>query len=262
MSSAPTGSILDHLDTTTLISLSAVLLILLTSYNLSLFTLSSSTPTRLRILFIWHFFDFLIHTIFEGSFLYNCFFVSVPFNPANPYSDLFNNFLGTGRLYGSAFAGEDNVGSKLWMVYAKADRRWAGADLTVVSLELLTVLGAGPLALYICSGIAKKNPMVGFWMIVLATGELYGGFMTFCPEWLTGNPNLDASNFMFKWVYLVFFNMLWVVLPLFALHVAFVDIKNAMVMRKGMIAARVEMKKREAEKEKAVSAKKESRKGK
>ena len=23
------------------------------------------------------------------------------------------------------------------------------------------------------------------------------GFMTFCPEWLTGNQNLDASNFMY-----------------------------------------------------------------
>jgi hypothetical protein len=61
------------------------------------------------------------------------------------------------------------------MVYAKADRRWAGADLTVVSLELLTVLGAGPLALWICRGIARGDAMVGFWMVVLATGELYGG---------------------------------------------------------------------------------------
>jgi hypothetical protein len=67
------------------------------------------------------------------------------------------------------------------MVYAKADRRWAGADLTVVSLELLTVLGAGPLALWICRGIARGDPMVGFWMVVLATGELYGGMFFFCP---------------------------------------------------------------------------------
>jgi hypothetical protein len=67
------------------------------------------------------------------------------------------------------------------MVYAKADRRWAGADLTVVSLELLTVLGAGPLALWICWGIARGDPMVGFWMVVLATGELYGGMFFFAP---------------------------------------------------------------------------------
>jgi hypothetical protein len=164
---------MDHLDTTTIVSLSAVLAILFTSHLLSLATLHPTTPTRLRILFIWHLFDFLIHSIFEGSFLYNCFFLSVPSVPTHPYADLYNNFLGTGRLYGSAFG--DNWGSKLWMVYAKADRRWAGADLTVVSLELLTVLGAGPLALYICYGIARREVMVPYWMIVLATGELYGG---------------------------------------------------------------------------------------
>lgn len=27
--------------------------------------------------------------------------------------------------------------------------------------------------------------------------------MTFCPEWLTGNPNLDTSNPLYFWVYLM-----------------------------------------------------------
>ena len=26
--------------------------------------------------------------------------------------------------------------------------------------------------------------------------------MTFCPEWLTGSPNLDTSNVLYLWVYL------------------------------------------------------------
>ena len=73
--------------------------------------------------------------------------------------------------------------------------------------------------------------------------------MTFAPEWLTGNQNLDGSNFMFIWVYLVFFNMLWVVLPLYVLYFSFIDIQNALVMRKGMIAARMELRRREAEAE-------------
>lgn len=41
--------------------------------------------------------------------------------------------------------------------------------------------------------------------------------MTFAPEWLTGSPNLDTSNFMFTWVYLFFFNTLWVWIPLWIL---------------------------------------------
>ena len=27
--------------------------------------------------------------------------------------------------------------------------------------------------------------------------------MTFCPEWLTGSPNLNTSNALYLWVYLV-----------------------------------------------------------
>lgn len=59
-----------------------------------------------------------------------------------------------------------------------------------MSLELLTVLGAGPLALWICWGIARGDPMVGVWMVVLATGELYGGmFRRFLlPSFPSLNP--------------------------------------------------------------------------
>lgn len=48
----------------------------------------------------------------------------------------------------------------------------------------------------------------------------FSGFMTFCPEWLTGNQFLDGSNFMYLWVYLVFFNMLWVFIPFYAIYVS------------------------------------------
>ncbi|KAK8141908.1 hypothetical protein G3M48_009691 [Beauveria asiatica] len=68
-------------------------------------------------------------------------------------------------------------------------------------------------------------------MVVLATCELYGGFMTFCPEWLVGNVNLDGSNFMYMWVYLVFFNMLWVFIPLYALWYSYRDISHAFTVR-------------------------------
>ena len=53
------------------------------------------------------------------------------------------------------------------------------------------------------------------------------GFMTFAPEWLSGNPNLDSSNFMYLWVYLVFFNMLWVWFPFWVLYEAYNNISLA-----------------------------------
>jgi len=75
--------------------------------------------------------------------------------------------------------------------------------------------------------------------------------MTFAPEWLTGNQNLDTSNFMFKWVYLVFFNMLWVVLPLYALWYSFRDISNAFAVRNGVMKARLRMEEEAREAKKA-----------
>lgn len=42
-----------------------------------------------------------------------------------------------------------------------------------------------------------------------------------------------------RWVYLVFFNMLWVVFPIYAIKVAYDDIANAFMIRNGVIAASV-----------------------
>ena len=90
---------------------------------------------------------------------------------------------------------------------------------------------AGPLACLICYGLARRDPRTNVLMIVVATMELYGGFITFCPEWLTANHNLDTSNFMYKWVYLIFFNTLWVFIPLYAIGVATADITDAFSVR-------------------------------
>lgn len=57
------------------------------------------------------------------------------------------------------------------------------------------------------------------------------GVMTFGPEWLVGSINLDTSNFMYLWVYLVFFNSLWVFIPLYAIYYSFNDISNAFAVR-------------------------------
>ncbi|KAI0322411.1 Emopamil-binding protein [Amylostereum chailletii] len=133
-------------------------------------------------------FDALIHFIFEGSFLWN---------------SMFGRSVNTGT----------NMFAEMWREYAAADFRWGTSDPTVVSLEILTVLGAGPMAAYIVYQIVRNDPARHYWLVVLSTAELYGGWMTFCPEWLTGSPNLDTSNALFLWVYLVLMNTIWVFIP-------------------------------------------------
>lgn len=177
------------IDGTTIISLLAVLVLLGGAYGASVKLLPKTASIKTRVLFVWHAFDALIHFVFEGSFLWNCFFVSyslpTSFSAASrrhPHITLFTPpdvyFLGReDLLYGANYG--TTPFSRLWQEYAKADRRWGGADLGIVSIELMTVFVAGPLAAFVCylltkeerKGVLKK----WFWMMVLAVGEIYGG---------------------------------------------------------------------------------------
>ncbi|KAL5115370.1 hypothetical protein ACEQ8H_006746 [Pleosporales sp. CAS-2024a] len=230
------------IDATTILSLLGVVALLAGAYGTSLQVLPKSSSLKTRVLFVWHLFDALIHFVFEGSFLWNCFFVSyslpTSFSQASrrhPSITLFTppDVYWLGRddvLFGANYG--TTPFSRLWQEYAKADKRWGGVDLTVVSLEILTVFVAGPLACWICYQLSKDERKGGlkkwFWMVVLATGEIYGGWMTFAPEWLTGSPNLDTSNWMYLWLYLIFFNGLWVVFPLWILWEAYRAMSSAM----------------------------------
>lgn len=131
--------------------------------------------------------------------------------------------------------------ARLWREYAKADSRWGGADLTVISLELLTVFMAGPAALYVCRLIARISKAghavdkgrlksrMWFVLIALSTGELYGGFMTFCPEWLSGNESLATDDLVYLWLYLFFFNTVWVWIPLWILYEGYNELSAAFI---------------------------------
>ena len=63
--------------------------------------------------------------------------------------------------------------------YASADYRWGRADSTVVALEILTVFGAGPICCYVLKQIVQDDPARHYWLIVLSTAELYGGYVGF-----------------------------------------------------------------------------------
>ncbi|KAL3486124.1 Emopamil-binding protein [Aspergillus germanicus] len=206
-------------------------------------TLIPSSQTRNRVLFYWHAYDALTHLFIEGSYLYEC-FTSYALLPAGvKVSSGAPAFLGfADRVYGAAYGTLPSA--RLWQEYAKADHRWAVSDPTVISLELLTVFLGGPAAIYICyllwvsssprSSVGAKGKAKGkLWLVAtgLATAELYGGFMTFAPEWLTGSTGLETGNAVYLWFYLVFFNTLWVWIPLWVLYEAAKEVKGAFVVK-------------------------------
>ncbi|KAF5920504.1 hypothetical protein HPG69_009758 [Diceros bicornis minor] len=110
--------------------------------------------------------------------------------------------------------------------YGKADARWLYFDPTIVSLEILTVVLDGSLALVLIYAIVKEKYYRHFIQITLCVCELYGGWMTFSPDWLMGSPNLNTNNWLYFWVYLVFFNSVWVLIPGLLLWQSWVELKK------------------------------------
>ncbi|KIY01548.1 uncharacterized protein Z520_03100 [Fonsecaea multimorphosa CBS 102226] len=242
------------LDAGSAVSLAIAFALMPSAQILAAFALPKSTPRKLYYLFLWHAYDFLTHSIIEASFLYHCFFSYEQLPPqtadvshpaswgGEPQAYLYNR---PDRRYGPLYS--QGPMARLWQEYAKADRRWGGADLNVISLEILTVGLAGPAALYICYLISKvanttdegmKNryqSRLWFTAIMLATGELYGGFMTFAPEWLSGNTALAGDDPVYLWLYLVFFNVLWVFIPFWILYSGFQEISTAFAMKSSSV---------------------------
>lgn len=143
----------------------------------------------ITLFYLWHLVDGLTHVLFESTYVYGCFMFSVPRNtPAVPTITLgkrsndTRHFLGRNdRLYGNAYG--NTVFTTLWQEYAKADSRYAGIDLTTLSLEIVTVFIQGPLALYVAESTRKQTSGAGrltgrtwFCAGVLAVMELFGGY--------------------------------------------------------------------------------------
>ncbi|KAM4602219.1 emopamil-binding protein-like [Polymixia lowei] len=153
-----------------------------------------------RWVLVWLCYDAIVHITLEGPFV----FMSL-----------------TGTV-----ATSDGLLAELWKEYGKADRRWLYSDPSIVSLELLTVLLVGFLVLLLIYAVIRDQHYRHFIQIAVCVCELYGGWMTFGPEWLTGCPNLNTSTWLYLWIYLAFFNSIWVLVPLLLLWQSWVALKQ------------------------------------
>ena len=176
------------LNLQTALSLGYVASMVTLAHLSSLYILPSSSSRKTHLIYLWLAFDCICHLTLEGSFLY----LSLQNRTVNTSSSFFGY---------------------LWQEYAAADARWGTADPTLVSMEWVTVLLAGPLAGWCAWLLGKGDRTYHYWVVVLSAGELYGGWMPFAPEWLTGSKGLEVGNWLLLWVYLVFMNVVWVVIP-------------------------------------------------
>lgn len=148
-----------------------------------------------RRIYIWHIFDACIHFIHEGIFLYHCFFVYGPVLPesittAGPAGKTEPRFVGghhwttpgvyflnkPDRVYGPHRG--NSMFARMWMDYAKADWRWAGTDLSVISVESFMLFVVGPMGIWVAEKIRRNGGIISkkaaFWMAVIAAFETFG----------------------------------------------------------------------------------------
>uniref|UniRef100_UPI0037E980F0 emopamil-binding protein-like n=1 Tax=Semicossyphus pulcher TaxID=241346 RepID=UPI0037E980F0 len=158
-----------------------------------------------RWILLWLFYDVIVHLTLEGPFVYM-------------------------SLGGTVETSEGPL-AELWKEYSKADSRWLISDPTIVSIELLTVVLDSLLAVLLIHAILHDKYYRHFLQITLSVCELYGGWMTFAPDWLLGSPSLNTSSWLHLWVYLVFFNGLWVLVPVLLLVQSWSSLKSLHVLR-------------------------------
>jgi len=127
-------------------------------------------------------------------------------------------------VFGTVATNNNHPLASIWQEYGKADARWLHSDSCIVAMEVITVFGAGLLCVLLLYLMANKSPSRHFFQIILCTGELYGGWMTFAPEWLTGSKNLNTSNPLYLFVYLIIANGVWVVIPALLLYQSYLAV--------------------------------------
>ncbi|KAI9458389.1 Emopamil-binding protein [Lactarius psammicola] len=192
--------------TTSAYSLACVAGIWLIASTAARALLPKNAPWQDRVTFIWLTFDAFIHFIFEGTLL---------------------AVLTSGRTVITSSASSPRC--VRWREYADARHaRWGIADPTVISVELLTVLSAGPMAAFIVYQIVRRDPARHYWIVVLSAAELYGGWRSFCPDWLAGSTSLITSNPLVFCVYLVFLDAIWIIIPVWLMYDSYNHIAGSM----------------------------------
>ena len=128
---------------------------------------------------------------------------------------------------GPTAAGSRSFWGWIWSEYARADVRWSGRDSTILSIEIMTACIIGPLCFGCFLGYLNKTTWRHPLALAVSVAELYGGWMTFVPEWVSSTGAL-SKDWYHVLVYLFFFNMLWVFVPIVIIWDCFAAINAAM----------------------------------
>ncbi|KAG7442980.1 uncharacterized protein BT62DRAFT_1009582 [Guyanagaster necrorhizus] len=110
-----------------------------------------------------------------------------------------------------------------FLYYSTFGRQVILSEAPLAEMWILGTDGrAGPLCCYILKQLVSNDPARYYWIVVLST-SIQLGWMTFCPEWLTGSPNLNTSNALHLW----FMNVISVFIPIWLMVDSYSHIAGA-----------------------------------
>uniref|UniRef100_A0A4X2KNV0 EBP cholestenol delta-isomerase n=2 Tax=Vombatus ursinus TaxID=29139 RepID=A0A4X2KNV0_VOMUR len=103
--------------------------------------------------------------------------------------------------------------SQLWKEYSKGDSRYVLADNFIVCMETVTAWVWGPLSLWAVGAFLRQRPERFLLQLVISLGQLYGDVLYFLTEYRDGFQHGELGHPLYFWLYFVFLNALWIIVP-------------------------------------------------
>ncbi|RKP11257.1 Emopamil-binding protein [Piptocephalis cylindrospora] len=175
----------------------ALLIILSGAYTLA--AKRHLATTKDRIIFLWFVMSGCIHLGLEGYYAF------------------------THRT----IAGDNTVLANLWKEYALSDSRYLSSDPFVLVMESVTAIFWGPGCLLVAYFLLTRHPALHPTQLIVSLGQIYGCVLYYFTTLFEGGPHCRPEPYYF-YFYFVFFNIFWIVTPLYLLRQSFTEIVKAL----------------------------------
>ncbi|KAF9582954.1 hypothetical protein BGW38_010543 [Lunasporangiospora selenospora] len=113
----------------------------------------------------------------------------------------------------ATLAGDLHPLAQIWKEYSLSDSRYLSSDALVLILESITTYIWGPVLFYAAWALYTDRPTRHVAQLVVSMGHVYSLSIYYLTGLVDGTEYGDPHPYYF-WFYFVFFNVIWMVVPL------------------------------------------------
>ncbi|GME33244.1 ebp domain-containing protein [Neofusicoccum parvum] len=113
--------------------------------------------------------------------------------------------------------GSRHLFGQLWKEYSLSDSRYLTKDPFVLCMESITAVCWGPLSFIVAHMITTEHPLRYPLQAIVSLGQLYGDVLYYATamfDHYVSNLNYTRPESYYFWVYFVFMNAFWIVIPI------------------------------------------------